>query len=196
MTPISSAQIPSPATRTPVLAPARLNVLAPASIAPLPPAARYVLQMDPAHAAGLGLAGGFDLAGPINSCRSTDAGLAARLGPYEWLLIARDADEAAGRGVAEALAGTHHSLVEVGHRNTGIAVAGAQATAVLNAGCALDLSDAAFPAGSATRTLLGKAEIVLMRPGTERIYRVECWRSFATYVHGFLTEAALEFQAA
>ncbi len=189
------ATITSPAARTPALAPGRLALLAPASIAPLPPVARYVLRVDPARVAGIGLTGGFDLPGPINSCRSTDAGLAARLGPDEWLLIARDADEAAGRAVADALSGTHHSLVEVGHRNVGIAVAGAQATAVLNAGCALDLSDAAFPAGSATRTLLGKAEIVLIRPGTEHIYRVECWRSFANYVHGFLTEAALEFQA-
>ncbi|MDE1570617.1 sarcosine oxidase subunit gamma [Aquabacter sp. P-9] len=189
------ASISSPAARTPALAPGRLALLAAASIAPLPPAARYVLRLDPTRAASIGSAGGFDLSGPINSCRSTDTGLAARLGPDEWLLIARDADEAAGRAVAGALAGTHHSLVEAGHRNVGIAVAGAQAATVLNAGCALDLSDAAFPAGSATRTLLGKAEIVLLRPGTEHIYRVECWRSFATYVHGFLTEAALEFQA-
>lgn len=184
----------SPAARTPALAPGRLALLAPASIAPLPPVARYVLQIDRARVGGVGLTGGFDLSGPINSCRSTDAGLAARLGPDEWLLIARDADEAAGRGVADALSGTHHSLVEVGHRNVGIAVSGAQATTVLNAGCALDLSETAFPAGSATRTLLGKAEIVLLRPGNEPLYRVECWRSFATYVHGFLTEAALEFQ--
>jgi len=32
--------------------------------------------------------------------------------------------------------------------------------AAINGGCALDLSTVAFPAGTATRTLLGKAEIV------------------------------------
>ena len=41
---------------------------------------------------------------------------------------------------------------------------------------------------------MGKAEIVLMRLDDRPTYRVECWRSFASYVHGFLTEAAREFQ--
>ena len=40
----------------------------------------------------------------------------------------------------------------------------------------------------------GKAEIVLMRLDDEPTYRVECWRSFAPYVLGFLNEAAREFQ--
>jgi sarcosine oxidase subunit gamma len=72
-------------------------------------------------------------------------------------------------------------------------VSGRHAAEVLNSGCPLDLAEAAFPAGTATRTLLGKAEIVLMRLDDGPTYRVECWRSFAQYVHGFLLEAAREF---
>ena len=53
-------------------------------------------------------------------------------------------------------------------------------------------ADAAFPVGAGTRTLLAKAEILLVRTAPDR-YRVECWRSFATYVHGFLQEAALDY---
>ncbi len=46
--------------------------------------------------------------------------------------------------------------------------------------------------GAGTRTLFGKAEIVLIRTD-ETAYRLECWRSYATYVQGFLAEAAREF---
>jgi sarcosine oxidase subunit gamma len=40
-----------------------------------------------------------------------------------------------------------------------------------------------------TRTLLGKAEIVLWRIGAAA-FRLEVWRSFAPYVSAFLAEAA------
>ena len=93
------------------------------------------------------------------------------------------------KGAAPKLAGLPHSLVNVSHRNVGIDVSGRQAAAVLNAGCPLDLSESAFPPGSATRTLLGKSEIVLIRASAAPLYRVECWRSFSTYVHGLLNEA-------
>ena len=83
-----------------------------------------------------------------------------------------------------------HALIDVSHRNVAFEIAGPRAAAALNAGCPLDLHETAFPPGTATRTLLGKAEIVLIRPGSQPVYRVECWRSFATYVHGFLLEAA------
>jgi len=43
--------------------------------------------------------------------------------------------------------------------------------------------------------LLGKAEIVLIRPASEPSFRVECWRSFARYVHDFLCEAARDCPA-
>ena len=188
LSPVGSAR------RIPMLTPTPLDVLAPVAVAPLPPSARFVLRLDPAIAGSLGSAGGFDLRGAINTCRVTGALTAARLGPDEWLLLGPDADSIPLlRAVSADLAAHHHSLVDAGHRNVAVAVSGAQARTVLSAGCPLDLDDGAFPPGTATRTLLGKAEVVLLRPGAERLYRVECWRSFATYVHGFLTEVAQEF---
>ena len=82
-----------------------------------------------------------------------------------------------------------HSAVDVSHRNCAILVTGRAAVDVLNAGCPLDLSLAAFPVGAATRTVLGKIEIVLMRTG-EDAFRVECWRSFADYAFTYLADAA------
>lgn len=133
---------------------------------------------------------GIALDAPINTVGSDGEVWIARLGPDKWLVGGPEADADLLQGrIHEALAGLPHSLVDVSHRNVGIDVSGRQAAAVLNAGCPLDLSEAAFPPGSATRTLLGKAEIVLIRATAAPLYRVECWRSFSTYVHGFLNEA-------
>jgi sarcosine oxidase subunit gamma len=131
---------------------------------------------------------------PINRCMTSEGMTVARLGPDEWLALGSEASalEAHWR---QNLAGQAHSLVDVSHRQVAIEVSGLRAREVLNGGCPLDLSDEAFPPGAATRTLLGKAEIILMRPTAALIYRVECWRSFAPYVFGLLTQVASEFAA-
>lgn len=159
------------------------------TIRPAGAEARFSLRVRKAAGAVAGL----PLDGAINSLADDDPRWIARLGPDEWLIGTSEIDaDALAAAIASDLAGTAHALVDVSHRNVGIDVSGAQAAVLLNAGCPLDLGDAAFPGGSATRTLLGKAEIVLIRwPGTAPRYRVECWRSFSTYVHGFLVEAAL-----
>ena len=110
-----------------------------------------------------------------------------RLGPDEWLVC--------GPSDFENLKGKHHSLVDVSHRYAAFTVEGPQAHLVLAAGCPLDLDLAAFAAGTATRTLLGKAEIILWRLRDAPVYRVECARSFAPYVGAFLQEAAREWRA-
>jgi sarcosine oxidase subunit gamma len=158
-------------------------------IQPAEAEARFSLRVrDPgATAAGL------PLDRPINTVSGDDRRWIARLGPDEWLIgtTEAEADVLAG-AVTTALGPKVHALVDVSHRNVGIDVGGPLAAVALNAGCPLDLGDAAFPAGAATRTLLGKAEIVLIRrPGPLPRYRVECWRSFSTYIYGFLQEAAL-----
>ena len=89
-----------------------------------------------------------------------------RLGPDEWLLSGPLSEAAQIAGDVEAaLRGLHHALVDVGHARVALSVSGPRAADAINSGCALDLSPAAFPAGTATRTLLGKAEIVLATMG-------------------------------
>ena len=140
---------------------------------------------------------GLPLDAPINTVGTDGEVWIVRLGPDEWLVGGPEADADLLQGrIHEALAGLPHALVDVSHRNVGIAVSGRQAAAVFNAGCPLDLSETAFPPGSATRTLLGKAEIVLIRAAAAPLYRVECWRSFSTYVHGFLNEAVFGVEGA
>jgi sarcosine oxidase subunit gamma len=149
--------------------------------------ARWSLRLPPAVATRLREVGGFPIGMEINRCASASGKIVARLGPDEWLLCA-PADTAEFN-----LEGEHHALVDVSHRYAAFSIEGAQAPMLLAAGCPLDLHPTVFTAGSATRTLLGKAEIVLWRLQNAPAYRVECARSFAPYVHAFLREAAREF---
>jgi sarcosine oxidase, subunit gamma len=155
-------------------------------IAPLGPCARWSLRLPSPQDLG-----GFTIDMPLNSGSRAGERLAARLGPDEWLLVAPAGDAPA----FGALEGRHHSLVDVGHRYVAFAVEGAHAPLVLAAGCPLDLDPAVFTAGSATRTLLGKAEMILWRLDEALSYRVECARSFGPYVERFLSEAAREWRS-
>jgi sarcosine oxidase subunit gamma len=156
----------------------------------LPPATRYVLRggSDVRAAAESALTFGI----PATACRATVEGdrAALWLGPDEWLLIAPQPPPCGfPAALAEALEGLAHSLVDVSHRQSALAVSGPQATTLLAAGCPLDLDASAFPVGMCTRTMLAKAEIVLWRTDPQ-VFRLEVWRSFVAYVSQFLGEAA------
>ena len=161
----------------------------------LAPAARFVLQGDAAARAAAGLA--FGVPPPGTPCRAHAAGdrAALWLGPDEQLLIAPvvDAGSLAAR-IGSALAGIAHSLVDVSARQLALQVSGPHAAAILNSGCPLDLDAGAFPVGACTRTLFGKADIVLWRTGTDT-FRVEVLRSFVPYVTELLLESARDFLA-
>ena len=162
----------------------------------LPPRARFTLRVAPALLPAGGEVAGFALDAAINRFKASARGRALRLGPDEWLLWAPEDD--AGRmaaDVASGLAGRHCSLVDLSQGRAGFAVSGAAAASVLNSGCPLDLSPAAFPAGAATRTLIGKCEVILARADDGATFEVECGRSFAPYLRDFLCAAARELNA-
>jgi sarcosine oxidase subunit gamma len=147
------------------------------------------------------LRGGGDVVGPVSEVLSVappqkplgSAATAQRaalwLGPDEWLLIAEESATDLGPKLEKALAGVFHSLVDVSHRQVGIALEGVGAARLLASGCPLDLDLRAFPVGMSTRTLLAKAEIGLWRR-EENVFRIEVLRSFAPYVARILDEAA------
>ena len=160
-------------------------------IEPAEPASRLVLRARADAVADLSKALGVTLPQkPKHSAKSKAAKSKGRralwIGPDEWLVI--DEGSADLAAVCSGVKGLF-SAVEVSQRNTAIMVSGPAAEATLNAGCPQDLSLAAFPVEACSRTLLGKAEIVLLRESDER-FRVECWRSFSDYVFDFLSDAA------
>ncbi len=165
-------------------------VTASAAVRALPPAVRYVLRGGPEVRSAAQAALGFAV--PESACRAGGDGERAALwlGPDEWLLIAPvRLASALPAMLYRALGQLPHSLVDVSHRQTALAVSGPRAPTLLAAGCPLDLDESAFPVGMCTRTLLAKAEIVLWRTGSLE-FRAEVWRSFAAYVSQFLAEAA------
>ena len=140
--------------------------------------ARLIIRGDAATLHGMGLE-------PPDVCRATtvEAGHLLWLGPDEFLLLA-----------PEGATGSFADCVDVSHRDTGLTVTGSRAAWIINAFCALDLDRAVFPVGMCTRTVFGKAEIVLWRIAAET-FRIEVARSFAPYVWACLEEARREFLA-
>ena len=160
-----------------------------AALHALAPAAQFIFRGTPDAALLAGAAFGVPL--PQAACRATAANNLAALwlGPDEFLVLApADQEAAIETGLAASVGVTQHYLVSVSHRNTALEVSGTHAARVLNAGCPLDLDEAAFPIGMCTRTVLAKAPIVLWRTAPDSFY-VSVWRSFALYVWDFLVEA-------
>ncbi len=155
--------------------------------------ARFSLRIAGAHLEMAVEAFGQDIPADIGGMSSAARMTALCLGPDEWLLTAPLSE---GEGIAARFAGIRdqvlHSLVDVGHRTVGIDVSGPAAAMVLNSGCPLDLDN--FPIGGGTRTILDKAEIILMRLERDH-YRLEIVRSFAEFVWNFLSAAGREFDA-
>ena len=122
---------------------------------------------------------------PRTACRAKDLApgvTALWLGPEEWLLLGQTDPQAAPQAAPQA-----DSVVDVGHAFAGLEIAGPAAAEMINACCPLDLDTAAFPTGMCTRTIFGKAEIILWRRDTDR-FRIEVARSFAAYVLALLRE--------
>ena len=164
-----------------------------------PPMQRWSVRARPSDRPALETL--FGLSFPIEAQHSfhSDHGSALWLGPDEWLVL-MPPDAYASFQVRHAGldpgSTPRCSIVDITDRNSGLHLSGPWAQIVLNAGCPLDLSDRAFPAGTCTRTLFGKAEIVLWRvPGAHSRYQLECWRSFLPYVWSRLAAAAAEYTA-
>jgi heterotetrameric sarcosine oxidase gamma subunit len=148
------------------------------ALAALPPATRLIVRGDATALASIGMT----LPEPCRVAIGGDHAL-LWLGPEEYLLLAP--------AEIVPMTGNAH-LVDVSHRNTALSVSGPRAAWVVNAFCALDLHPSAFPVDMCTRTLFGKAEIILWRTAADT-FRIEVARSIGPYVWQCLEEARREF---
>ena len=157
------------------------------TLAVLPPLTRIIIRADQKAAIAIGDMLGVALpAAPCRSNASSDRA-ALWLGPDEWLVLA---DKSTKLPTTYAAG----SIVDVSHRDTALSVSGPRAAWTINAFCALDLHLSAFPVGMCTRTVFGKAQIVLWRTAADT-FHIEVARSFAPYVWACLEEARREFLA-
>jgi len=159
-------------------------------IRPAPPAARISLRAPASSRAALSECLGLKLPDRPKTSSADRARHALWLGPDEWLVIDENQGDLVG---ACGRVSARHAAVDISHRNTAILVSGDGAEDILSAGCPQDLSLAVFPIGACSRTVLGKAEVVVYRTGGDA-FRVEVWRSFADYAFTLLREAARDLQ--
>ncbi|MGH8249410.1 MAG: sarcosine oxidase subunit gamma [Steroidobacteraceae bacterium] len=156
----------------------------------LPPTSRFIFQGG--QVACKTASGAFRQVLSEQPCRANaaDGRAALWLGPDEYLLLAPLGDaRTIATELTTALAGIPHSLVDISQRQVAWRLGGPDADAILNSGCPLDLDPAEFPPGMCTRTLFGKAQIVLWRKAPEE-YHLDVWRSYSDYVRELLLDAA------
>jgi sarcosine oxidase subunit gamma len=165
---------------------------APVTLRPADNAARFNLRIDPANLSAASAIWGTALPATIGGLAQSGRRLAACIGPDEWLLIApegeRDAIEAAFAGL---YATTIHSLVDISHREVGIAVEGPAAADVLQSCIAFDVG--AMAVGEARRTIIDRVQIILLREAETR-FRVEVWHSFSDHVWHLLAGICREYE--
>lgn len=159
-----------------------------------PDLAKLVLRADPATAELAGQALGLALPGAINTALEDGSLRALRLGPDEhWLILPHPRLAPTLAALEEALADRHRALVDISARLVAIEIAGPHVRDRLAAACPLDLHPGSFGPDQATRTVFGKAEIVLDCLAPDQ-FRLLVNRSFAPYVHALLAQAGREFR--
>ncbi|ANN61978.1 sarcosine oxidase (plasmid) [Mesorhizobium loti NZP2037] len=151
---------------------------------------RFNLRIAPENLGAASKAFGCVLPATIGATATSCGRLALCLGPDEWQLYAPvDESRAIETTFAALYTSCPHSLVDVGHREIGIAVEGADAVLALRSACAFHFDT--MPSGTGTRTIFDKAQIILIRHHENR-FRIEVWRSFADHVWGLLQAASRE----
>ncbi len=134
---------------------------------------------------------GIDVPGPLRAVFDGATG-AVWMSPDELLLFtAYDQADSLAAGLGEALAGKHHMAVNVSDARAVITLAGAGVAEVLAKGAPVDLSEAAFPAGTARRTHIGGVAVGFWRKA-EHEWEIVCLRSFARYLFDWLVESSGE----
>ena len=102
------------------------------------------------------------------------------LGPDEWLVIAAADAAEVSADLESALAGVHHSVVDVSANRAVIELADAGRLELLSSACPIDLDPRSWTEGRCAQTLFGAAQVLLQERASDT--RLFVRPSFATYV--------------
>jgi len=146
---------------------------------------RYNLRIKAGDVAAFKKTSKLKLPVKINTASISNDMSCFKLGPDEWIVIAdpskRQELDAVFHDMSNVLT---FSVTDISHRNVALELSGPKAETLLNVGCPLDLSLAAFPIGKVTRTVFESAQIMIARVDEQSFY-VETWRSFGPYLRDF-----------
>jgi sarcosine oxidase subunit gamma len=116
------------------------------------------------------------------------------VGPHDWWLVSQEGDASVLRERLEPnLATRGLVLVDLTDGLATLVVRGPAARELLTKGCGLDLHSRRFPAGRCARTRF--AQILLTLACLDEPPRFELYvgRSYASYLHAWVLDAAAEF---
>jgi len=116
----------------------------------------------------------------------------AGLGPDEWLVTAPAARAELAERLDAALAGQHHSVIDVSQGRIVLELEGVAAQAVLAQATSFDLRPRSFGPGRCAQTTFARVPVVLQQIDAAPRYRIFVRASFAPYVTEWLRGAIAE----
>ena len=115
------------------------------------------------------------------------------LGPDEFLILCEAGKDEELTSAIQLTIGDQHSAVSnISDALAAFHLKGADVRQTLAKGCALDLHHTSFTSGDAAQTLLSNAAVTIMALADDE-FIVICRTSFASYLHDWLLDAALEY---
>ena len=140
----------------------------------------------------LALTLGFALPVVPNTTTSLNDRRALWLAPDEWLVVGPDGQqETLEQALRDGRNGAFGSIVDVSANRTVLEVGGPKAGELLAHSVPIDLDARSFGPGRCAQTLMAKAQVILERRH-ESAFHVYARSSFASYVAGWLVDAAAE----
>ena len=130
---------------------------------------------------------------PANKFTSAGERHAVWQGPDEFMIICEAGKDEELASATQASFGNRHSAVtNITDALTAFHLKGPAIRQVLAKGCALDLHNDSFTSGDAAQTLLSHAAVTILAL-TDDEFIVVCRSSFASYLHDWICDAALEY---
>jgi len=115
------------------------------------------------------------------------------LGPDEWLVVVQGAAPDLLPRLERAVMGRRAAVSDLSSSRAIVEIGGAQARALLEIGCGLDLHSRAFGAGQCAQTLFARVPVILDQLDDAPHYRLLVHRSYAHWLGDWLIDAAEQF---
>src|SRR5262245_14525115 len=160
-----------------------------------PDLAQLVLRVAPEGRARVESALGGSLPAP-NRVTPAPLGDLLWLGPDEWLVVGKLADESAiGSALTKAVGATDGAVTATSAARIPFELGGPAARDVLATCCGLDLDPRRFPSGHCAQTLLAKAPVLLQAIEPSPAVRLFVRPSFVSYVVLWLVDGMAGIRA-